>query len=352
MDWLALTLIGFSLPAVALLLLAQLTVYRDVEQPALSRRAGYSLLVGLAMLQVSHAAFLLYSVPVTTMPGYVALLYLVAPTFFLFFRGALQVPGSGRRVMLLHLLPVLVAPLLDPRVAVPLAFVIGAGYALRLTQLLIGLRTQRRHYRLELAVFCVFGGIALAVLVLGVLAPWLSPRWLVLGYGTGIGASLFLVLFLLLRFPDLVDTTREAGRAAYAVSTLVKVDRDAALARLQQAMDGDRLYADENLNLAKLAAALDLTPHQLSELINTGLGIGFSRYLREQRVAAAQRMLRDEPDASVLSVGLAVGFTSQSNFYVAFREITGDVPGRYRKHALSLAPGGQAAGPDRGRSGT
>ena len=38
-----------------------------------------------------------------------------------------------------------------------------------------------------------------------------------------------------------------------------------------------------------------------------------------------------EPSASVLSVGLSVGFTSQSNFYEAFREIAGTTPGQFRK---------------------
>lgn len=337
MDWIALALIGFSLPAAALLLLAQATVYRDAEQPALSRRAGQALLLGFACLQVGHAALLLRDTAVLALPAYVALLYLVAPSFYLFFRGALRVPGSGHPARLLHLLPVLVAPWFDPRVAIPLAFVLGAGYALQLARLLRGLRAQRRHYRIERAVFGLHALLAVAVLLLGVAMPWLSPRVFVLGYGGAIGAGLFLALFLLLRFPDLVETTREAGRATYAVSTLGKIDRDAALARLRQAMDGDRLYADETLNLAKLAAAVELTPHQLSELINTGLGVGFSRYLREQRVTAAQRMLVAEPAASVLSVGLAVGFTAQSNFYAAFRDVTGEVPGRYRKQALREA---------------
>ena len=80
-----------------------------------------------------------------------------------------------------------------------------------------------------------------------------------------------------------------------------------------------------------LAARLDLSPHQLSELLNTRLGKGFARYVREQRVEAAQTMLRDEPAASVLSVGLSVGFSATSNFYDAFREIAGTTPGQYRK---------------------
>jgi AraC-like DNA-binding protein len=69
----------------------------------------------------------------------------------------------------------------------------------------------------------------------------------------------------------------------------------------------------------------------LSKLVNSLLGKGFSRYLREQRVAAAQAMLASEPRASVLSVGLSVGFTSTSNLYEAFREIMGCTPGQLRK---------------------
>jgi AraC-like DNA-binding protein len=80
-----------------------------------------------------------------------------------------------------------------------------------------------------------------------------------------------------------------------------------------------------------LAERLGLSTHQLSELLNARLGKSFSRYLREHRVAAAKAMLCDEPTASVLSVGLNVGFTSQSNFYEAFREIEGMTPGQFRK---------------------
>ncbi len=68
-----------------------------------------------------------------------------------------------------------------------------------------------------------------------------------------------------------------------------------------------------------------------SELINTRFGHGFSRYVREQRVAEARRLLAEDDRSSVLSIGMSVGFRSQSNFYAAFREITGETPGGYRK---------------------
>lgn len=96
-------------------------------------------------------------------------------------------------------------------------------------------------------------------------------------------------------------------------------------------MSTDRIYMDSELSLPNLAESLALSPHQLSELLNTKLGKSFSRYVRELRVSAARNMLCNEPSASVLSVGLSVGFTSQSNFYEAFREIEGMTPGQFRK---------------------
>lgn len=330
---LVLALIGFSVGAAALLLVAQVAIYRTVEQTWLSRGAGVVLLLGLAALQVAHAAHLQLGTALFEARWYVALLYLVAPAFFLFFRGALQVPGAEHAARLLHFLPMLIGPWLDPRFAVPLAFVIGTGYALRLAQLVFRMRAQRKRFRLELVMFGAFAAVAATILGFGLVAPWYAPQSFFVAYATLIGLAFWLVLLLLLRFPDLAAQAAEAVRAAYAVSTLARVDRDAALARLQQRMTQDRLYTDEALNLARLAEAVELTPHQLSELVNTHFGVGFSRYLRERRVEAARRMLLDEPNASVLSIGLAVGFTSQSNFYAAFRDITGDVPGRFRKGA-------------------
>src|SRR5690606_40645634 len=87
------------------------------------------------------------------------------------------------------------------------------------------------------------------------------------------------------------------------------------------------LYRDENLSLSRLAELVGLNAHQLSELINTHFQLGFSRLLRQHRVAAARRMLVAEPRASVLSVGLSVGFGSQSTFYVAFKDEDGMAPG-------------------------
>jgi len=70
-------------------------------------------------------------------------------------------------------------------------------------------------------------------------------------------------------------------------------------------------------------------------LINIQLGMSFSSYLRSQRVKAAEVLLKTEPEASVLAIGLSVGFKSQSTFYSAFKEIHSIAPGQYRRHPLA-----------------
>lgn len=341
-EMLVLVLVGFSLCAAPLLIIDGLQKAREVDLAPLTRVAGVLLLSSLAALQAWHAAFLLTLTAPVPPPAYVAALYLAPTAFYLFFRGVLLPRERVGSASLLWLLPVAAAPWIAPHVALPLAFVMGGAFAFMLTRLALRLREQRRRYRLEAGAFGAHAGLALLALVLGLAIPWVGLRGFVLGYASLIGIGLWAALFTLLRVPDLAANAVEAVRSAYANSTLRAVDVEAALARLERSMNVDRLYSQETLSLATLAEAIGLGPHQLSELINTRFGVGFPRYVREQRVRAAQQMLLDEPRASVLSVGLAVGFASQSNFYAAFREITGEVPGRFRRRERADGQTGRA----------
>lgn len=335
LEQLTLLLVGFSVCAALVLLVASFIIYATAGEGRLGRLSGRVLLAGLALLQLSHWSGLTGSVDWVGSPGYVALLFIVAPAFYLFFRGALQVQAAERPWHLVFYAPALVAAWVDPAIAIPLSFLIGTVFAVHLAVLVVRLRPQRQRFRVEIAALGAFALIALAILVLGIASPLLGPRAFTVGYASMIGLGMMLAIHVLLHFPDIASKTVEAVATTYAVSTLERVDRQQAVARLQALM-GEQVFADETLNLSRLAGMLDLSPHQLSELINTHFGVGYSRYIREHRIEAAKRMLIAEPQASVLSVGLSVGFTSQSNFYTSFREITGEVPGRYRSKQASM----------------
>ncbi|MFT3930329.1 MAG: helix-turn-helix domain-containing protein [Spongiibacteraceae bacterium] len=229
------------------------------------------------------------------------------------------------------MLPVALSALLPDTIALPTAFIFGSGYLLWLGYRLSALRQERARFHFEIVLLGMVFLIAIAVSVLGLVQTALPEKLFYSIYSIAIGVAFLLVQTALGLRPRLTVEVSEAAQAAYANTTLGNVDCDAVSKELDRLMRDERLYANPELSLAGLAERLALTSHQLSELMNSRLGKGFSRYLREQRVAAAKVMLCEEPAASVLSVGLSVGFTSQSNFYESFREVEGMTPGQFRK---------------------
>ncbi len=305
--------------------------YRD---QVTARSAGLVLLLALSMLQGAHFAWLQFDQAWPATALYRATLFIVAPAFFLFSRPILQPQAEGTPGWMVgvHVAPAFVAWVLPGSLAMPSAFAIGAGYLAWLARSLYALRRERANFHLELLLLGSVFAVAFCVAVLGVWVEALPDRLFFSLYASAIGLAFLLVQVALGLRPQLSAEVRESAQAAYANTTLAKIDCEDALARLADLMQSERLYIDPDLSLAGLADRLGLSAHQLSELVNTRLGKGFSRYLRERRVEAAKAMLLAEPKASVLSVGLSVGFTSQSNFYEAFREIEGSTPGQYRKH--------------------
>lgn len=329
---LALLFIGFSV--VSALLIA-VTHFREANYSGErgARRLGIALVAALAGLQLAHWGWLYLDEPWVASAPYRVLLFVVAPVFWSFGRGLLRpdVAVGFRPAYALHGLPVIAAPWLAAESALPLAFMVGAGYLLALARDLFRLRGQREQFAKEILLLGTTFAIAVGVAVLGVLQYSLPDKMFFILYAVAIGlAFLFVQIALGLR-PHLSAEVAETARAAYANSTLTHVDRAAVLGRLARLMGEEKVFEEANLGLAALADRLGLSSHQLSELMNVDLGKSFSRYLREQRVAAAKAMLSDDPSASVLSVGLSVGFGTQSNFYEAFREIEGMTPGQYRK---------------------
>ncbi|WP_036248494.1 AraC family transcriptional regulator [Methylobacter sp. BBA5.1] len=330
MQLVALLLIGFSLFTAALLILGNILQHRE-PYPLSSKLAGFALVISLAAIQWLHLQFILEQEDQAFSPLYILLLYCIAPSFYFYSRRLLAAPARLSPWQLLHALPVPASLYIPLNGALPLAFLIGSGYLLWLAVTVYAMRRQRRRFKFELLALAVFFAIAIGVVALGFIWPLLTESAFIASYSILIGLAFFAVTLTLLRFPSITADVAEAAQAAYAESTLKNVDRQAVLAHLDKLMREEKLYMLETLNLAMLAEQLQLTPHQLSELINTEFQQGFSRYIRQHRIEAAKKLLLAEPEASVLSIGLSVGFSTQSNFYTAFRDMVGMAPGQYRK---------------------
>ncbi len=325
--------VGFSILAAPVLLIAYLFFLRDMEKSLVGRIAAVGLLGSMFGLQVCHMLFLENGAEPFAYRTYMLLLLATPPAFFFFSREVL-VPRSTRSMLhLLHLVPLAAGPFLPLGWIPPISFVLGAGYSIWFAMYVFGLRRHVHRYLFELFFFCYFAVLAIAMLVLATSASALGNEIFYLTYALFTGASFVLVIAAMIWFPQILEDISDAAQLAYASTTLGSIDADAKLAQLDNAMTQEKIYENEDLNLAIVADAIDLSPHQLSELINTRFGYGFSRYVREQRIAAARVLLRNDASASVLSISLATGFRSQSNFYAAFREITGMSPGAWRKQA-------------------
>lgn len=332
MTPLALLLIGFSLFSALILALTHFHRENYPDQ-TLAKFMGLVLMLALSGLQIAHFAWLYLDLAWVETPLYRMTLFAVAPAFYLFSQPLLRPQSQPpmRLAQLWHALPVVASLWLPAESSLPFAFIIGAGYLLWLARSLYALRNERANFHQELLLLGGVFIIAVAVSVLGLVQATLPEKLFFSLYAISIGTAFLLVQLALGLRPQLSAEVSAASQESYASSTLSNVDCDTVLSSLNTLMQIERAYEDEELSLPRLASRLGISTHQLSELMNARLGKGFSRYLREQRVSAAKTMLVNEATASVLSVGLSVGFTSQSNFYEAFREIEGMTPGQYRK---------------------
>ncbi len=330
---LATLFIGFSVFSALLLLISHFRC-SEYQGKWLPRLAGITLLVSLAGLQIVHYHFLhpaqlsgewLYPV------FYNLCLFTVAPSFYFFSKDLLKAKNDYSPFQWLHLAPIIIAPFIPYEIAQPTSFIIGGGYVIWLAYTLYQLRDQRSRFKQEIIALVVMFIIAITVLVLGLFIPLLTKEIFYAYYAVNIGLAFFVTDLILLRSPGITTEVSEAAQASYIASTLENIDTQAVLNKIEKLMRVDKLYNNEDLHLNTLAETVNISPHQLSELINTRLGKGFSQYLREHRINEAKRLLIDEPKASVLSIGLEVGFTSQSNFYAAFKQIEAIAPGQYRK---------------------
>ncbi len=327
-----LLIIGFSIVSSLILLIAYLFFLENMQKTWVSKTACCALLLALCGLQFYHLAHLLFGVDDLFNRRIYVVLLLTAPPTFYFFSRELLLPEPARPAwQWLHLVPVLLGFFLPVDVVAPLAFTIGAGYSIWFARLVYGLRRHVGRFRFEMFFFGLFAVLAVLVLVLFLLVRNIDNSIFYLAYANFTGVTLILIVAALIVFPEMLEEITDVARIAYAKSTLNDIDVDAKIKVLTEVMSADKLYQNEDLTLRILAEAVGLSGHQLSELINTQFGMRFSRYVRELRVAEAKRLLLEDDTASILSISMAAGFRSQSNFYAAFQEIVGITPGQYRK---------------------
>ena len=101
---------------------------------------------------------------------------------------------------------------------------------------------------------------------------------------------------------------------------------------LHNQMSFQKPWLEENFNTAQLAARMDLSIHQVSELLNKYMGVSFAELTNQYRLNETFNMMKTSPGKNMLEIALSAGFQSKSAFNRIFKEKTGLTPTEYMKN--------------------
>ena len=103
---------------------------------------------------------------------------------------------------------------------------------------------------------------------------------------------------------------------------------------IQEYLKNEKPFVDPQFSLDDLAKQLDVPKHHLYYCFNTLLNKKFSSIRKEMRVAYAKELLLNGnlKNQSMEGIWTNAGFSSKTNFFISFKEVTGSSPLEYLKN--------------------
>jgi AraC-like DNA-binding protein len=95
---------------------------------------------------------------------------------------------------------------------------------------------------------------------------------------------------------------------------------DSFTVKLERLMDSEELYKNPNLKLSDLASRMNISAHQLSQLLNDNLGKVFQPISMNIELVKLVRKLKDGSYLKIEEIGYEVGFNSKSTFSLHLRK--------------------------------
>ena len=313
---------GFSVIALALL------AFQDRSEQKVTNILSKTLLTVLMAIQGLQVLYLMDYLSFENSIAFIYLLLLgcVGPLFYIYSQHVIQTDKKWANRELIHFMPAVAFSLFGSifpayfNIAYSLLFLLGGVYMCLLVWSLYQLRERRSLFKMEFFFTTSFLSWAIAVVLVGLFSTQ-SMNIMIPAQIIMLAIAIAGAVHIQLKYPHLLGSLEEIANRQYQTTTLHNVDCEEVKQQLDTLMTINKVYQDTELSLSSMAEMLSLKSHQLSELINTQLGVSFSSYLRYKRVEAAGILLKTEPESSVLAIGLDVGFSSQSAFYSAFKEV-------------------------------
>ena len=123
--------------------------------------------------------------------------------------------------------------------------------------------------------------------------------------------------------PQEISKYQKSGLRANEASSLV--------VKLERILKEDKLYLKKGLKLKDAADELDISPHQLSEVINGYMHTSFFDLINGYRVKEAKELIQTNHQFTLLHIGLTAGFNNKTSFVNAFKRFEGVTPSQYAK---------------------
>ncbi|MCB0385105.1 MAG: helix-turn-helix domain-containing protein, partial [Bdellovibrionales bacterium] len=141
--------------------------------------------------------------------------------------------------------------------------------------------------------------------------------------------------------PGLEIHQDDAAETKYRFSQLDQKQLEEMVEKTLGFFETSDAYLNPNFQMNGLAKAVQIPRHQMSQVLNLGMGMSFYEILNHYRVEEVIRRfgLEELKDQSILDIAFSVGFNSKSTFNAAFKRQTGKTPSQYRE---SLQGGGKS----------
>jgi len=126
-----------------------------------------------------------------------------------------------------------------------------------------------------------------------------------------------------------------SGSKKYAKSGMSPETAQRYLEKLENLMQTQKPYLVSDLTLPQLANMLDISPHNLSEILNTHRQTNFFDFINHYRMEVVKKKLSDPKTQhfNILAIAFDAGFNSKTSFNTFFKNHTGQTPSQYRHNA-------------------
>lgn len=132
------------------------------------------------------------------------------------------------------------------------------------------------------------------------------------------------------------EASQDADTRKYEHSSLREEEMDNMYQQLLVLFEEKEIYLQPKLSVQDLADELHVTPHALSQMLNSKIGQPFYDFVNNYRVEHLKELLKDPSNQAytILALGLDSGFNSKASLNRIFKNHTGMTPSTFQRLQL------------------